>query len=72
MVRSLYNKFKRCERKPRLNVRHYPAFAREDWGKPQKKKPVRLVGIAAEIRPGHLPNTSQQPYRLTNLLTHEY
>jgi hypothetical protein len=38
-----------------------------DWAipaLPNSKSPLRIVGVQAEIRTGHLPNTSRRRYRL--------
>jgi len=42
----------------------------EDWGKQEN---LRIDGVLAKIRKGHLPNTSQKRYRLQQLLLyHNY
>jgi hypothetical protein len=43
-----------------------PAFARNERRKP-RRRPVRIVGIPAEIRTWYLPNTSQKRYRLSQV-----
>jgi hypothetical protein len=32
-----------------------------------RENPVRIVGVPADIRTGHIPTTSQEDYRLSQL-----
>jgi hypothetical protein len=42
-------------------------LSRNSWGKSEEsnEKLIKIVGIPSEIRTGHLPNTSEKLYRLS-------
>jgi hypothetical protein len=58
------------KKRARRNRGISPAFSWRDWEQLRRISGSR-AGISAEIRIGHIPNTSQDSYRYANLLVHK-
>jgi hypothetical protein len=50
----------------KILFQHLPGGSEE---KPQKKKTVKVINVLFKIQTGHLPNTSQKHYWLSQLMS---